>query len=525
MVLSEQLHVNTVDETLIKLSDDKKESEHKYIQEVFCDTYDLFKRKLWYLCDDIYKDKIDDLIFSENFIKFLHDDKKLVNNLINITKGSNWGGGEYMYNAKKLIKNKLKEYKEQKLEDLQKTKDINREEDIFKEKNYKEAKKRTEERVNNVIATISWQESFGTMFSGPTYIMISSATNNINPRITDDGHSINQKTSTKAIKPTPQETINWWMMTYQQQTANSNEVTQQNLYIPSETTNSPEINQFLEGCAKRMHVSYNTKYNLIKSKLGIYWDFDDKYIVASILSEYFEKWTINEIEDEDFKNQLLFCKDQILSYSQEVKEYFYEHFEQDIWFEEKESNLSKEVIDKIVLTVNQNIKKAWDVSNTLNFNDFKQKISEIVKDLKNLYDDLNNWTSWTDYITKKMDNYLTSSTISEDKKRWIAMLYAFMINCRISSYDDLEYFIETVQWKNTKYTDTFDNFINQREERHNEWLYNQALNSVFDRYKRAQALAESRRFYGDDLINLTKTGDNPQDYSWLQIASWINNID
>jgi hypothetical protein len=58
-----------------------------------------------------------------------------------------------------------------------------------------------------------------------------------------------------------------------------------------------------------------------------------------------------------------------------------------------------------------------------------------------------------------------------------------------------------------------NNFISQRDKRDEEWEYNYALNSLINRYERAQALARSRRFYGDTIINFSGAGNNSQDQS------------
>ena len=288
--------------------------------------------------------------------------------------------------------------------------------------------------------------------------------------------------------------------------------------------NNKEINRsedILKAIADkiRSNDSYKSIKKLIETKWGI--DIKDEYIVAYYMSTGIEKYKIPNKE----------IKDKILENSRIVSDYLEKNFKYDIIFQKKESeNFSSEKINEIILRVNQSIKKSSEIwINNSNFEEFKSNIFSLIWDTENIRNLLEDSNSWVDYITQKMDNYLISSAVDSNNnwEKWVAMLYATIIKppIDIQSFDDINIFIRTIKWEVTKYSSSFNNFIDKRKERDYEWKYNYATKSLINRYERAQELAETKKIYESDFINISKTNSDSNDQSWIQIASQINNIE
>ena len=284
------------------------------------------------------------------------------------------------------------------------------------------------------------------------------------------------------------------------------------------TTRSKEVEEKLKDLANEVCLS--TDFKQIVSLLNNCWaDIEPQFIIAYYLSKTLDKYPDL---DEDVKRE-------ILKHAEKVKELLNEYLYYDICFKEKEqNNFSKEDLNKFIFIVNQCIKQASDIwINKADFDSLKNEIYPLASGITDIQVLLANNNSWIDYITQKMDSFLWNDAISDSKKIWVAMLYASIIQppIDISNEDDLNIFIKTVKGEQTKYSVAFNNFKKGREERDYERRYNYAVNSLIERYERSQANAENRKFYGNDYINISNTNDNPQDQSWVQLASRIDNLD
>lgn len=508
-----------------KFFDPKKEERISTIEKFFWNNKDLPSKAIYKIFRGLshFPSISQDSIFEEGFIKFIHDDSNFVN-LLKKVYSKNFSIIVDKIDLKDLTIKKINEYKKIKY-------DISNDKiEGQKKKIKKEMMDNAEGDYNNMLSTFVGVMT-GAMVGGPTgtiktiigsysiweaFIGAYNPADNSTALPTTDAPSnteneISDPTANSAVLPTIDTpwTTNWRSI---------NKAVNQTLDNMNTNENAEK---FLQGLA--VNIQSHKDYQNLRKLLDTKWaeHMKNEHIIAFYISTQTDIY--NKLPDK--------IKELVNKNSEDVRDYLLKQFYYDQCFMKREEwHFSREEIGNIIINVNLTIKAAWDMWEAAgtDFTQLRNNIQSLmnedtIKILSMLSSD-----SWIDYLSNKMQEYLVDNSIDENKKIWVAMLFASSIRppMDIKSHSDLMDFIRAVNGDGTsKYYMHLNNFISQRDKRDEEWEYNYALNSLINRYERAQALARSRRFYGDTIINFSGAGNNSQDQSWLEVASRIKNID
>ena len=204
----------------------------------------------------------------------------------------------------------------------------------------------------------------------------------------------------------------------------------------------------------------------------------------------------------------------------------------------KQNEKNVEDLNKFLVNVQKRIVSLTDTD------DIKKYCISIIPEIKALEKKYS-----CDNLVAEKINTLISSSLKLQKTeehddynpRWLFMLYLMLTdyeNIWKINNDNIDRVIDIVFWE----WDDINWEFSDLKLHHKRWLFNYTKhiqqkiikfdqkvleynNKIIARYEMAMAEAENKKFYSDTLINFTKTSNNPQDQSWLQIANWIDNID
>ena len=184
-------------------------------------------------------------------------------------------------------------------------------------------------------------------------------------------------------------------------------------------------------------------------------------------------------------------------------------------------------------------KEMLSLTNTV---DIKEYCKSVVLKIKSLENDYNCENLASEKINTLISSFLNLNNIKDHddyNTRWLFILYLMLTDYKnIWKINDnnIDSAIDTVFWKwndeefldlkshRKKNVKSYQEHILQRITKYDQDVleYN---NGVIARYEKARAEAENRKFYWADYINFSRTSDNPQDQTWVQLASRINNLD
>lgn len=94
-----------------------------------------------------------------------------------------------------------------------------------------------------------------------------------------------------------------------------------------------------------------------------------------------------------------------------------------------------------------------------------------------------------------------NGTMDTDTLKVYAVFYATLMDIDIKDDDDVNTFIKTVKWENTKYTERYQEFTKTMDVVEDNIITEIATNTLIERYKAAERLAEMKKVYWWEFIS------------------------